>query len=328
MNKKNKCFLFLALILGNLFFVSPTMAQSASLLEYFKYNKTSCKSSLRTTTEALLSEKFHPHCLTLARKRLYRPKSNLKDELSKYPLEIQEIYLELLNRRLDGGHYYKHSLRSLYKMAYIIKKYVLLEYPLDQWKEEKAHVLNTLESLRISTPKPMKIDFLPLSKFIKENNPLRNSHRLDLMIERVYLALANVHLEGIRPAFNKLKEIIEEYIPKQEPVLPYLMEQLTLFEEQLALLEASIQTIYKAAYFPPKGSNKKILKQSVRSLSFFRKFSKLLQDTNLAITVHCGQKGLPPAACASLPLRYENLAHLALVINLFTHDFPKEGCQF
>lgn len=297
-------------------FSTTTADAGLSFFEYAVYNSRACKKSLDTTAKALLSDTFHKHCLMAARKRLYRPKSKIGKQFQAFPKELQKIFLELLNRRIDGDKSYKDTIHPKENLKSIVQRYFVEKTPLDEWAAGAPSILEGLARKKMPTPTCQKIQFYSLNKFIRHTcgENLTDTVRAD--INTLYTTLSTLYLRGITPSFDKLLSLSKIYAPE-------LSKKLGGFQAKIPALSRALVGIYKAAYYPPALQNQAEIEQALAAIRGFTELSALIQEVETQIYARCLQKGNPVNACRALIRRYEHLTTATSVIDLLNKDIRK-----
>lgn len=263
-------FLFIGLSIG--FILISTQNDPTSIYKHYFFRRSVCKKSLPRAAAALLEEeRLHKSCLTAAQKKAYKAGSHLRTQLKQYPPELQRVFLEVLNRRLNGDRSYKTKIHPLYNLRPVIRKYFITPKNLQNWWQEREDVLHFLAQVKIKTPEQQKIHYLSLNKFYKSQHPQAyQSKAFKVELAKLYDLLARIHHDGTNTALHNLKTI-------RHHAKAYSPEEIEYLEKCIRRIEDNIKTLYEACYYPPSANNYASLPVAIDRLSQDSKTLKSLQ---------------------------------------------------
>ena len=260
---KSSTNIFIALFIGlSLVFISISIQNDpVSIYKLYYFRRSACKKSLSRTAEALIEDKLHISCLSSAQQKVYKAGSRLRVQLKQYPPELQRVFLEVLNRRLNGNRTYKKQIHPLFNLRSVIEKYFVHPESLQQWWQDQDEVLNFLAQVKIKTPPQQKINYLSLNKFYKIYHPTAyQSPDFKPQLDHLYNLLARIHYDGTNTALHNLKTL--RHHSKNFPT-----DTLQYIEKRIKRIEDDIKTIYQACYHPPNVNNNVKLPTAIERLN-------------------------------------------------------------
>tara|TARA_B000000565_G_scaffold103496_2_gene77357 strand:+ start:318 stop:1340 length:1023 start_codon:yes stop_codon:yes gene_type:complete len=261
MKSSTNIFIVLFIGLSGMFLFISSQNDLSSIYKQYYFRRNACKKSLTRTAEALVEDKLHISCLSSAQQKAYKAGSRLRTQLKQYPPELQRVFLEVLNRRLNGNRSYKKQIHPLFNLRPVIEKYFIHPENLQMWWQDQDEVLNFLAQVKIKTPPQQKIHYFSLNKFYKHHHPnAYKSPDFKPQLDHLYSLLARIHYDGTNTALHNLKTL--RHHSKNFPA-----ERLQYIEKRIKRIEDDIKAIYKACYHPPNTNNNVELPAAIERLS-------------------------------------------------------------